>query len=301
MVGFTARDGRAAAADGCASAAEFLRGAPRGPYAAACAVRGGGAEGEGEGEGRDWEVECWRRHAQRLAESTEAMLAEIGQGGSLLDSPEGWRTLTAELAPPTRAALAALPADIECALLVILVELADAQEAASARKAGALPVRHVRVHARPLAGSWGAGATKPPCAAAVVARGGRWRALPFAKDSAWATQRVPLEVARDEANAAEGLLANAEGELLEGLVSNVFVVSRKVGYPAAPGSFGQLLATLVDAVRSFSGMGSAARCALRRRERAFPDFAGKGVRGWGWAGGSWGVRGVEGRQKGLMC
>ncbi|KAK9819610.1 hypothetical protein WJX72_000279 [[Myrmecia] bisecta] len=63
-----------------------------------------------------------------------------------------------------------------------------------------------------------------PHAAVSVAVVGPPRHLPEAKDSHWVQDRRPLEE-RLPVGAAEGLLATLDGKLLEGLVTNLFVVT----------------------------------------------------------------------------
>lgn len=85
----------------------------------------------------------------------------------------------------------------------------------------ACPGAPLQVHAvaQPLAAD--PYCTVPPGWAAVLGPG---RALPLAKDSAWVRERAPLEGLR-RPGAVEVLLANAAGGLLEGLVTNFFVIS----------------------------------------------------------------------------
>lgn len=80
---------------------------------------------------------------------------------------------------------------------------------------------------------------KPHChASACPARAlvvGPARRLPAAKDSHWVLERAPLEralSAGSRGGPAEGLLCDASGRLLEGLVTNLFVVA---GAPPASG------------------------------------------------------------------
>lgn len=57
----------------------------------------------------------------------------------------------------------------------------------------------------------------------TLAVSGLGRKLPDIKDSKWATDRKPLE-AELPVGATEGLLCTADGAVLEGFVSNFFVV-----------------------------------------------------------------------------
>ena len=62
-----------------------------------------------------------------------------------------------------------------------------------------------------------------PARATVVGPG---RRLPLAKDSHWAIDRAPMEQALcADDGPAEGLLCSPSGCLLEGLVTNLFVVA----------------------------------------------------------------------------
>ena len=65
----------------------------------------------------------------------------------------------------------------------------------------------------------------PPQDPVAVAVLGPPRQLPEAKDSAWVTTRAPLERAKPP-GVSEALLATARGALVEGLVTNLFVVVR---------------------------------------------------------------------------
>ena len=107
-----------------------------------------------------------------------------------------------------------------------------------------------RVHcfacAAPPAAPWPGNATAiclppgsgPRCALPLAAR---------CKDSAWATARAPFEAMRDRAVAqfadvaafADALLVDAYGQVLEGLVSNVWVLvgHERGGDPAAVGTW----------------------------------------------------------------
>jgi branched-subunit amino acid aminotransferase/4-amino-4-deoxychorismate lyase len=62
---------------------------------------------------------------------------------------------------------------------------------------------------------------------------GLGRTLPRAKDSAWCKQRKPIEQARDP-DAGEALLWSESGEVLEGLISNFFVVDKAGVVHSAP-------------------------------------------------------------------
>lgn len=218
MAAREASDGRLRGGSAAQSAADFLR-SHRGAYAALAARRGEA--------GAEWGAECWQRHCGRLAASAATLLAAQGQGGGALEQASAWRSVARAAAPSVRAALGALPGGHTDALVVVLLELATAEEAAKARRTGGLPIRGVRVHARVLSQGSTPDVRRPPAAATVVASSGR--ELPTAKDAAWASRRQPLEAARDAARADEGLLTTPEGELLEGLVSNLLVVRRREG------------------------------------------------------------------------
>uniref|UniRef100_A0A1D2A4F3 Uncharacterized protein n=1 Tax=Auxenochlorella protothecoides TaxID=3075 RepID=A0A1D2A4F3_AUXPR len=149
----------------------------------------------------------WAQHVARLEQSIgllhEAGLVDYGAWHGM-ESEKG-NTLADLLLPTAHSALSALPAPGGPACLVLL----------------ACPGAPLQVHAvaQPLAAD--PYCTVPPGWAAVLGPG---RALPLAKDSAWVRERAPLEGLR-RPGAVEVLLANAAGGLLEGLVTNFFVIS----------------------------------------------------------------------------
>ncbi|KFM26181.1 hypothetical protein F751_4674 [Auxenochlorella protothecoides] len=149
----------------------------------------------------------WAQHVARLEQSIgllhEAGLVDYGAWHGM-ESEKG-NTLADLLLLTAHSALRALPAPGGPACLVLL----------------ACPGAPLQVHAvaQPLVAD--PYCTVPPGWAAVLGPG---RALPLAKDSAWVRERAPLEGLR-RPGVVEVLLADAAGGLLEGLVTNFFVIS----------------------------------------------------------------------------
>ena len=191
----------------------LLAGAPRGAYTA-LSVTAARA------------VPWWQAHCERLAHS----LVVLAGTTDALPSFRAWHdereagvplplaSLVGEaVLPSLRAAVAGLGEEAigrDVAAVILM------HEPAAGRGGGAnddllLPVDVVALAWTP------ASPPPPPSVAAVV---GPPRPRPDAKDSAWVATRAPLE-ARLPACAADGLLADGRGRLLEGLVTNVFVVT----------------------------------------------------------------------------
>jgi len=182
----------------------------------------------------------------RLAESLR-LLQGAGAGCDALAQADAVR---AAVEPTVRAALrgaqAALPCTVNGAprelLLTVHVTLSPAAAAAS----------RVTAHACAL---------PPPRSAAVAAAVlGPPRTLARAKASSWVAQRAPLEAARPEDCAETVLSCPRTGALLEGLVSNLFVVTR------APDGGTELRTAAVEQ----GVLGGVARAALLRAAAAVP-------------------------------
>ena len=179
-------------------------------------------------------VPYWQAHAERLAHSL-VVLARQGEGGgaSPLPSFAAWHasrepavplplpTLLADAVLPTlRAAVTGL-SDTRGAPVfaaVLLHEPVKSDTAAPSSTLDLLPPVDVLAYA--WSPDWGA---LPPAPAVAAVVGGP-RSSPDAKDSAWIAGRAPLEAALLETGATEGLLADGAGRLLEGLITNVFIV-----------------------------------------------------------------------------
>ena len=199
------------------------------------------------------QVPGWDLHCERLVESLQ-LLSSSAAGECSLPTLPGWqkggesaelpRLLHSQMLPSLQAVANALglPSEGDSVLLVALVCEA-ARQASSwqrcfwCRSPGAhgnvvlcrpegtrslLPV-DVYVFGKALGRH-----SVQPASGVVVGPG---RQLPAAKDSRWVLDRVPLEQAlsRDQAHfqddPAEGLLCSSSGCLLEGLVTNLFVVA----------------------------------------------------------------------------
>ena len=182
----------------------------------------------------------------RLAESLR-LLQGADAGRDALAQADAVR---AAVEPSVRAALrgaqAAQPCTVSGAprelLLTVHVALAPA----------ASPASRVTAHACAL---------PPPRTAAVAAAvQGPPRTLARAKASCWVAQRAPLEAARPADCAETVLSCPSTGALLEGLVSNLFVVAR------APDGCAELRTAAVDD----GVLGGVARAALLRAAAAVP-------------------------------
>lgn len=185
----------------------------------------------------------------RLAESLQLLQEGGGGEGDALASADAvqravWPTVRAAL----RGAQQAQPCTVGGAprelLLTVHVKLA-AEGAAESR---------VTAHACAL--------PAPRTASVAAAVLGPPRTTPRAKASTWVAQRAPLEAARP-ADCGETVLSCADsGALLEGLVSNLFVVS------LAPDGIVELrTASLRDGV-----LGGVARAAILRAAEALPGL-----------------------------
>jgi branched-subunit amino acid aminotransferase/4-amino-4-deoxychorismate lyase len=190
-----------------------------------------------------------RLHVSRLAESLQLLQEGGGGEGDALASADAvqravWPTVRAAL----RGAQQAQPCTVGGAprelLLTVHVKLA-AEGAAESR---------VTAHACAL--------PAPRTSAVAAAVLGPPRTTPRAKASTWVAQRAPLEAARP-ADCGETVLSCADsGALLEGLVSNLFVVS------LAPDGIVELrTASLRDGV-----LGGVARAAILRAAEALPGL-----------------------------
>lgn len=207
------------------SARAALASAPRGPYTVLSITpppRG---------------VPYWQAHAERLAHSL-VVLARDGEDGASTPLPSfaQWHasrepsvplplpTLVADAVLPTlRAAVAGL-GDTQGAPVFAAVLLHEPTKSGTTTPSPASPTLDVLPPVDVLAYAWSPDGDAPPPAPAIAAVVGGPRRAPDAKDSAWIAARAPLEAALPAAGATEGMLADGAGRLLEGLVTNVFVV-----------------------------------------------------------------------------
>ncbi|KAI3435918.1 hypothetical protein D9Q98_001976 [Chlorella vulgaris] len=188
---------------------EFLLATPRGAYTTVL-VRDG------------TRLVNWARHVERLERSLLAMQTAFD---GFYDAYYAWKEasraaesmlLRSLLGPPIRAALQAAHAAQTAAgdlMLMIVMVPAPAQPSGL----------DVRVHVHPYSSSTQAGS-------AVILGGPR--SVPIGKDTGWVTERQMLEQQRGDA--VEVLLCSEEGGVLEGLVTNFFVVAAPSDGAAAP-------------------------------------------------------------------
>ncbi|KAJ1478919.1 aminotransferase [Baffinella frigidus] len=90
-----------------------------------------------------------------------------------------------------------------------------------------------------------------PAASAVVEVGGKPRLTPLAKDTQWVTDRAALEAAKGE-GVSEVILPGDGGVLLEGLVTNFFVIDKHGTLLTAPDKvlLGHVRALVISACRA---------------------------------------------------
>jgi branched-subunit amino acid aminotransferase/4-amino-4-deoxychorismate lyase len=175
------------------------------------------------------QIPHWQWHTERLASSLVDLAAAHPDafpaftawhaGGPEARSPLPLAShLSNEALPPLAAAVRAAGAEPGADVGAVLL-LTDAGEASSSTLEPPLDVQ---------AFAW---ALPPPGARAAPGRAvvaGPLRAIPAAKDSAWAAQREGLEAGLPP-GVADGLLTAECGALVEGLVTNLFVVQARGG------------------------------------------------------------------------
>ncbi|KAK9839976.1 hypothetical protein WJX74_001372 [Apatococcus lobatus] len=171
----------------CAAASSVLSAYPRGAYTSGLLLPSGCLAG-------------WQQHSHRLALSLQ-VLADAG----LLDGPEASQQ---QLAAALEAA-GFMPAQA-CS------RRASGTAQASRTGQNGL-VLNVMAHAVHYDRS------KVPASVEVCVVGPP-RSLPAAKDSRWPADRAHLQ-ARMPPGAAEGILSTADGRLLEGFITNLFIIS----------------------------------------------------------------------------
>ena len=200
-----------------------------------------------------WQVPGWDLHCARLAQSLRLLSLEASrplpefsgwcQRGDLAALP---RVLGGQVLPSVQAVVAVCRQARGCNSVLVVVLVCEASRQACkpgelARQRGCGPCarfleRRSDCWLRPgrgafelpvdvfVYGSAHDGHSARPAKALVVGPG---RRLPLAKDSRWVLDRAPLEQALVAAGEGptEGLLCSSSGCLLEGLVTNLFVVA----------------------------------------------------------------------------
>jgi len=179
------------------TSAEFLRQSPQGPYTS-LVVR------------RDGSIPNFDLHAQRLEESLAIRRATTPS--------ERWGSDPWGSSQPDN-----LRAQLDERLQTALQEVNSPGEPSKDLSVVALLVQNrrgvdVHLHITPL--TWPTASLGRPACAEVFENGPRINAL--AKDSQWLRDRSALEAALPPGT--EGILSDSQGSLLEGFVTNVFIV-----------------------------------------------------------------------------
>eukprot|EP00850_Spirogloea_muscicola_P007544 SM000038S14357 [mRNA] locus=s38:444281:448544:+ [translate_table: standard] len=222
---------------GAGTAADFLRSRPPGAYTTT-RTAGGAAV-----------VLCWDAHMARLADSIARLPALFpGLPVGLLLAPDA---LASAVMPSMQTALAigrqTLPLGLELAVTILIC----AQETAMQHRKDLLNCVDVFVYSSRYRAHFPEESCPPPVEVAVLGQG---RLAPLAKCSTWATDRQLLEQAKPP-GVAEIILSSDGNMLLEGLVTNLFIIvscdntnAAKVIGCTTTSSVAVQTATLVDGV-----------------------------------------------------